>query len=132
MDGRNRDYFTSILLETRRLSELPSALSVVIGRAEELISAGYSKEYGNLEYHLVQTTPLYSALFDFVKKGSPAHCSIFFSYFPSPLEIEMLVFSKIYQIYFIGEITNPETVSYLNKLQKHLIPIEIARINVDL
>jgi hypothetical protein len=136
MDGKLRDYFAGILLQTRGLSELPSALSVIICRKEELIASRYSKVYSTVipagEVGLIYTTPLYSALFDFIKKGSPSDCSVFFSYFPSPIEVEMLISSEIYKIYFLGDITNPATVTYLNTLQRHKVPVELSRINVSL
>ena len=55
--------------------------------------------------------------------------TVFSTYFPSLEEIKLLVYFGIVSIYYLGGIpTDPETVLFLNQLNKESISLEIIHL----
>lgn len=114
METRYRDLFAKHVLSILSLSDQPNPKSALIVRGGVQLGSGFSKSTGTF----IDTSPITEAICMYYAMRSSCdnieETSLFCTYFPSLEEFRSIFITDIRLIYYMGEITDAETVKFLN------------------
>lgn len=114
METRYRDLFAKHVLSILSLSDQPDPKSALVVRGGIQLGSGFSRSTGTSS----DTSPIIEALLCYYAMRSiwdfnDEPC-IFCTYFPSLEEFKSIFITDIRLIYYMGEITDAETVKFIN------------------
>lgn len=128
MDNRYRDIFAKYVLSLLSLSGQQTPRAAIIVRGGQQLGSGYNKAIGNNH----ETSPIVECLFGYhsakILWDGSYKSVLFCTYFPSMEEFIALFSSDIRTIYYMGDITNENTVRFLNEDGKNfkIVKLEIS------
>ena len=128
MDNRYRDIFAKHVLSLLSLSRQQTPRAALIVRGGQQLGSGYNKAIGDTH----ETSPIIECLFEYystiVLWDKSFKSVLFCTYFPSMEEFIALSSSDIRVIYYMGDITNENTVRFLNEDAENfkIIKLEIS------
>lgn len=132
MDDGHRDFFASVVQQSKQLSKCSKPKAVIIVGGESIYGIGYNRSIATKKHKdYYETSPAFEAIRSYFNRGNlkeigrkirgdgiegdnPSEVVAFFSYFPHVEELTMLYLADIYKLYFFGDIDNEEAVNFLN------------------
>lgn len=135
MDEKRRNFFASVVQQSKQLSECIKPKASLIVRGESIYGIGYNKaiisgaaggEKHDKDYY--ETSPVFDAIKQDVLRGNieyagqevrgnkPGRGVAFLSYFPHIDEIKLLYQAGIFTIYFFGDIDDEDSVNLMNNI----------------
>ena len=147
MDDRRRDYFASVVFQSKRLSECEQPKAALIVRGKSILGVGSNRTIttertgkAGQTRRPIESSPVFDALQQFFSgpgyKGiggrnentqDPEEGGVaFLTYFPHVDELKLLYQSEIKKIYFFGDIDDEDSTNFINDLNYfEIINIEI-------
>lgn len=135
MDGKQRNFFATVVQQSKQLSECRNPKAALIVRGESICGIGYNKcifaeEVGKFrestELHPVFTSPIFEAIRSYLSGKSSTDDgrevqgsggAAFLTYFPHIDELKLLYQADIHELYFFGDIDDELAVEFLNNVK---------------
>ena len=120
MDKRTRDFFVSVLLQSKGLSECKLSSAALISRGKNIVTNQYSYGLTSSRDNYL-SSPIISAVLEYnvsSRNSSDDEEALFSTYFPNFSELQVLHNTQIRTIYFFGDISDTKSAKFLNQLGK--------------
>jgi hypothetical protein len=123
MDRETRDFFVSVLLGSRKLSECKEPEAALISRGKDVISVQHTKHLTSNKDDFL-SSPVIDVIIDYYKKtenNEDDEEALFSTHFPSYTEFQALHNTPIRVIYFFGNVSDEKSCKLLNQLGKEAV-----------
>ena len=114
MDSRERDLYARLVLELSKFSESKNPRSAIIVGGNCIFGLSFSKIISPKNTSL-DSSPILEAIAVFYKTHStPGEYFLISTYFPSYSEFEMLSYTPIRKVYYMGDVNDEKAVLFIN------------------